>query len=200
MEGPRLYAPSFQRNGAVIRDALRTLLPRQGLVLEIASGSGEHVTLFAEALHALTFQPSDPTSDARESVDAWAETLGLKNVRPAIALDVTDDAWSVARADAVLCINMIHIAPWAATLGLLRGASRILSKGAPLMLYGPFRREDGPTAASNEAFDADLKSRDPAWGLRTLELVAQEAAREGFGPPDIEAMPANNLLVSFRRW
>lgn len=195
MSDPRREAPAVARNRDAIRGVLRGILPPRGLVLEAASGSGEHVLHFAPAFPALTFQPSDPDADARASIDAWC--AGVANIRPALALDAAAAEWPIDQADAVLCINMIHIAPWAACLGLLRGAARVLPAGAPLVLYGPFRRAGVPTAPSNEAFDADLRARDPRWGLRDLEAVA--AAAEGFDPPEVTAMPANNLTVAFRR-
>jgi hypothetical protein len=195
-DDPRLFAPSAARNREPILQALRGHLPSSGLVLEIASGSGEHVVHFAAALPNLTWQPTDPQPDRRASIDTWA--AGLANVRPALALDATGD-WPVQHADAVLCINMIHIAPWQAAEGLVSGASRILPARGLLALYGPYRRAGRPMEPGNAAFDADLRSRNPAWGLREVEAVASLAAAAGFGPPRIEAMPANNLLVLFRR-
>lgn len=198
MTDARLYYPATQRNRDVILGVLRGVLPASGLVLEIASGSGEHVVHFAAALPQLTFQPSDPEDAARRSVTAWTERLGLSNVLPPLAFHV-QDKWPIDAADAVVCINMIHIAPWEATPALLRGAARILSPGAPLYLYGPYRQKGVVTAASNEAFDADLKSRNPAWGLRKLEDVADLARTAGFSAPEVTLMPANNLSVVFRR-
>jgi hypothetical protein len=165
-------------------------------VLEIASGSGEHCACFAAALPALTFQPSDPDPVARASCDAWC--AGLANVRAALALDAAEAIWPVARADAVLCINMAHIAPWAATRGLLRGAARVLPQGAPLVLYGPWFREGVEAAPGNIAFDADLRARDPDWGVRRLEDLVAEAGAD-FAAPGIIAMPANNLTLVLRR-
>jgi hypothetical protein len=178
------------------------VLPATGLVLEVASGSGEHALHLAAALPHLVFQPSDPDPAARASIDAWAAGAGLPNLRPALALDAAAPpaAWPIARADAVLCINMIHIAPWEAALGLVAGAARLLvAPGAPLVLYGPFRRGGAHTAPSNAAFDASLRAQDPRWGVRDLEAVAGAAAEAGFGPPEAIAMPANNLTVVFRR-
>ena len=192
-------APAAARNRQPILEVLRRHLPDRGLVLEFASGTGQHIVHFAQALPALTFQPSDPNDGARASVDDWANTLGLANVRPALALDASAGAWPVAKADAILCINMIHISPWKATVGLVEGASRTLPTGGVLFLYGPYRRAGHPTAPSNEEFDQDLKSRDPAWGLRTLEDVAALAARHGFAAPTVVEMPANNLSVIFRK-
>ena len=197
----RREAPAVARNRDPILAVLRRHLPARGLVLEVASGTGEHAVHFAAALPALVFQPSDPDPEARASADAWARASGLTNLHPALALDAAaaPEAWPVQRADAVLCINMVHIAPWAAALGLIRGAARVLPPGGPLALYGPFRREGRHTAPGNAAFDAALRAEDPAWGLRDLEAVAEEAAGQGFGPPVVEAMPANNLTVVFRR-
>lgn len=196
---PRRFAPAAARNRDAILDALRRHLPASGLVLELASGSGEHAIHFAAALPGLAFQPSDPLPEARASIDAWATETGLPNIRPALAIDATAPGWPVTAADAVVCINMIHISPWAATEGLMRGAAAILPPGAPLVLYGPYRRGGAHTAPSNAAFDADLRARDPAWGVRDLEAVAALAAEHGFGPPAVAEMPANNLTVTFRR-
>jgi len=195
----RRQAPAAARNRQPILDVLRPHLPAAGLVLEIASGSGEHTAHFAQALPHLVFQPSDPDARARASIDAWTATLGLANVRPALALDATAADWPIARVDAIVCINMIHISPWQATVGLIRGAARLLPEGGPLFLYGPYRRADVPTAASNLAFDRDLRASDPAWGLRALEDVTAMALAQGFAPPLITEMPANNLSVVFRR-
>jgi SAM-dependent methyltransferase len=198
-EDARRYAPSAIRNRDPILDVLRQHLPRRGLVLEVASGSGEHVTHFAKesASSKVNFQPSDPDAGARDSIDAWAAALGLKNVLPAIALDAASEVWPVARADVVVCINMIHIAPWAAVEGLMRGAASVLPGGGILFLYGPFRREGRHTAASNDAFDRDLRRRDSSWGVRDLEAVAALAKDRGFSEPSVTEMPANNLSLSF---
>ena len=196
-DDPRLFAPSAARNRDPILHALRPHLPRAGTVLEVASGTGEHLAHFAAALPGLSWQPTDPGPERRASIDAW--TAGLPNVRPALALDAASPAWPVPSADAVLCINMIHIAPWEATRGLLAGAARVLPPGGLLALYGPFRRAGQSMEPGNAAFDADLRMRDPAWGLRVLEDVAALAASSGLGPPDVVAMPADNRLVLFRR-
>ena len=199
MTDARLYAPATQRNRDVILDVLRQTLPATGLVLEIASGSGEHAIHFAQALPGLTFQPTDPTPEALTSIQAWRTETKIANLRPPLWLDVTQHPWPLAAADAVLCINMIHISPWAATLALMRGAAQILPAGAPLYLYGPYRRDGAHTAPSNADFDASLKSRDPAWGVRDLEAVADAARAAGFSTPAITPMPANNLSLVFRR-
>jgi hypothetical protein len=200
----RYSAPPVLRNRDPILAVLREVLPAAGLLLEVASGSGEHALHWARHLPGWTVQPTDADPRARASIDAWgagtASEPGPANLRRALPLDAAAEDWPVAQADAVLCINMIHIAPWSATLGLLRGAARCLPPGAPLILYGPYRREGRPTAPGNEAFDADLRGRNPAWGLRLLETVAEAAAAAGFpDPPQVVEMPANNLTVVFRR-
>ena len=195
----RRQAPAAARNRQPILDVLRPRLPAQGLVLEIASGSGEHIVHFAEALPNLVFQPSDPSPEARASIDDWVQELTLDNVRPALALDAAGDVWPLERADTVLCCNMIHIAPWEAAVGLVVGAGRILPKDGTLYLYGPYRRGGRHTAPSNEAFDLDLRRRDAAWGVRDLEAVAALAEARDFGLPEIIDMPANNLSLVFKR-
>ena len=195
MSDDRLYAPATLRNRGPILDALRPRLPARGLVLEVASGTGEHVAHLAAALLHLSFQPTDPDPAHRASIAAW--TGKLPNVRPPLALDASAPDWPVQHADAVLCINLIHIAPWAATEGLLAGSARILPTGGPLVLYGPYTRDGRHTAPSNAAFDADLRARDPAWGVRDLGAVARLAGAAGFGATEVVPMPANNLLVVF---
>lgn len=195
----RRFSPAVARNRDAILGVLRGILPARGLVLEIASGGGEHAAHIAAALPALGFQPSDPDPVARTSIDAWARAARLANLRPALALDATAAAWPIAAADAVLCINMIHIAPWDAALGLLAGAARVLPPGGPLVLYGPFRRAGAHTAPSNAAFDQSLRAQDPRWGVRDLDDVARAAGAAGFAPPEVTEMPANNLLVVLRR-
>ncbi len=199
MSDDRLHYPSTARNRDAILAVLRDVLPASGVVLEIASGSGEHVVHFAQAFRGLIFQPSDPEPDARQSIAAWAQQIGLANVRRPLALDAAAEDWPLSSADAILCINMIHIAPWRASEGLFRGAARWLPAGAPLYLYGPYRRADVVTVPSNEAFDESLKARNPEWGLRDLETVAALARDHGFSVPAVTEMPANNLSVVFRR-
>ncbi len=199
MDDAHQLAPSAARNRDAILKTLSPHLPQYGRVLEVASGSGEHTMHFAAAHPKLTFHPSDPDPDARASTDAWTQHLGLTNVAPALELDVTQGVRSSIKADVVICINMIHIAPWSATVGLMRNAATILPTGGNLFLYGPYRRDGAHTAPSNEAFDADLKVRNPAWGVRDLDAVAAVAADHGFLAPIIEAMPANNLSLVFRR-
>jgi hypothetical protein len=193
------FAPATERNREPIGAVLREVLPATGLVLEVASGSGEHAVHFASLFPRLDWQPSDPDPDAVASIRAWADEAGLTNLREAVALDAAAAAWPLRRADAIVCINMVHISPWAATLGLLDGAAGLLAPGAPLYLYGPYRRRDVPTAPSNEAFDRSLKERNPEWGLRNLEDVVAEAERRSFRLGRVVEMPANNLSVVFRR-
>jgi hypothetical protein len=198
-EDARRYAPSVARNKDAIAAVLARHLPVSGLVLEIASGSGEHAMHFASAFPGLTFQPSDPSEEARDSIQAWRAATPLPNVLPPLDLDVTAQQWPIAHADVLTCINMIHIAPWAATLGLMQGAARLLPKGGILFLYGPYRRHGQHTAPSNAEFDASLRERDPSWGVRDLEAVAAAATAAGFAAPLIEAMPANNFALIFQR-
>jgi SAM-dependent methyltransferase len=192
-------APATARNRDPILDVLRRELPSSGTVLEVASGSGEHVVHFAAALPALIFRPSDPEPSARASIDAWIAESGVINVLPAFPLDAAAPYWPIAAADAVICINMVHIAPWAATLGLLAGAARLLPPGGLLYLYGPYKRGGRHTAPSNAEFDENLRARDPQWGIRGVEAVSEAAAVCGFAAPEIIEMPANNLSLILRR-
>lgn len=202
---PRRHAPATLRNREAILAVLRDVLPadlltRGGMLLEIASGSGEHAAWMAPQLAPLLWQPSDYSADALPGIDAHARDAGAANIRPALHLDVTQQPWPVTACDAVLCCNMIHIAPWSAAEGLFSGAAAIMTAGAPMLLYGPFRREGHHTAPSNAAFDADLKMRDPRWGVRCLETELLPLARRcGFGLDAIMPMPANNLTAVFRR-
>lgn len=203
----RLFASATDRNREPILAVLeRVLAPqdgaprRDGDVLEIASGTGQHVVFFAARLPGLTFQPSDPDAARRASIAAWVAEAGVGNVRAPLALDVTSEPWPVVQpVTAILCINMIHISPWEATLGLMRGAARWLQPGTPLYLYGPIMREGRHTAPSNAAFDADLRARDPRWGVRNLETVSDVAREHGLGLDEVVEMPTNNLSVVFRR-
>ena len=194
----RRSAPHVARNAEPIVEVLRSVLPPSGQVLEVASGTGEHALHFARAFPHLTFQPSDPDPLALASIEAW-RSEGPENLLEPVKLDARADDWPVERADALLCINMVHISPWSATEGLMRGAARVLSPGAPMILYGAYRRAGTVTAPSNEAFDRSLRSRSPLWGLRQVEEVAEEAARRGLLLERIVEMPANNLTLLFRR-
>lgn len=198
-EDARRYAPSVARNKDAIAAVLARYLPSSGLVLEIASGSGEHAVHFASSFPALVFQPTDPSEEALASIAAWRQETALPNMRAPLALDVTAASWPIKHADAVTCINMIHIAPWEATLGLMAGAARIIPPGGILFLYGPYKRQGAHTAPSNAEFDASLRERDARWGVRDLEAVANAAGAAGFAAPLVEAMPANNLSLIFRR-
>lgn len=193
------HAPAAQRNRAPILDVLRPLLPSSGLVLEVASGSGEHVAHFAGAFPDIAWQPSDPDAAARRSIAAWTAAESLDNVRPPLDLDAASDTWPIDHADALICINMIHISPWEATIGLMRGAGRILVPGAPLYLYGPYKRPGRPLEPGNAAFDEDLRRRDPRWGLREVDAVTACAADHDLRLDKVVEMPANNLSVIFHR-
>lgn len=192
--GMKRHAPATERNREPIAAVLTAELPEAGQVLEVASGTGEHCAWFAERFPALRWQPSDPDPEALTSIAAWCE--GLPNVRPPLALDASAP-FPAIDADAILCINMVHISPWAATLGLLAGAERLLATGAPLILYGPYRRHGVPTAPSNEQFELWLKDRSPEYGLRHVEDVTAAAA--GFVLDRLAEMPANNLMLVYRR-
>ena len=199
MTDHRQYAPATVRNRDFILDVLRDVLPMTGVILEIASGSGEHVVHFARNLPSLVFQPSDPEPDALLSVAAWMKAAEVANVHAPIVLDASRSPWPIASADGIICINMVHISPWDASVGLIRGAAAILPPGSPLYLYGPYKRAGFATAPSNEAFDRNLRDRNPIWGLRDLEAIAAIAQSAGFSIPDITEMPANNLSIVFRR-
>jgi SAM-dependent methyltransferase len=198
-EDARRFAPAVARNKDAITEVLARHLPASGLVLEIASGSGEHALHFAAHFPALSFQPTDPDAAALASIAAWRAEAQLPNLLLPLMLDVMADAWPVQKADAVLCINMIHIAPWEATAALMRGAARVLPRDGILFLYGPFKQSGQHTAPSNAEFDAGLRAQDARWGVRDLEAVAEIASAAGFAAPVVEAMPANNLSLIFRR-
>jgi SAM-dependent methyltransferase len=195
----RLYAPATQRNREPILDVLARTLPTEGLVLEVASGTGEHALWFAQHLRPLEWQPSDPDPAMRRSITTHAAGAGVRTLRAPLDLDVTRRQWPIERADAIVCINMIHIAPWSAAEGLMSGAGRLLPPAGVLYLYGPFKRDGRHTAPSNAAFDQDLRSRDPRWGLRDLEAVVELAGRQGLDLGEVVEMPANNLSVIFVR-
>lgn len=194
--GAKRKAPAAARNVEPIGDVLAEWLPKAGLILEIASGTGEHALAFARRFPGLDWQPSDPDSDALASIAAW-QTDGPPNLLPPMHLDTCSPEWSIKWADAILCTNMVHIAPWEAALGLIDGASRLLGKGAPLILYGPWLESDVITTPSNIAFDQSLRSRDPRWGLRLVDDFAGEAALRGLVLADRRAMPSNNIMLRF---
>jgi SAM-dependent methyltransferase len=194
-----LLSPAVARNRDPILAVLRRHLPAQGTVLEIASGTGEHAAYFAPHFPHLAWQPSDVDPDALASIEAHRAAANAPNLRAPIELDVTAPAWPLTRADAVISINMIHISPWAAALGLMAGAARLLPEGGVLYLYGPFKENGKHTAPSNAAFDASLRERDPEWGVRDVGDVRALAERHGFDFVERAAMPANNLSVVFRR-
>ena len=194
----RRIAPAAARNVGAIGDALADWLPERGVVLEIASGTGEHALAFARRFAALDWQPSDPDPLALASITAWRDDATI-NLHPPIKLDAAAPAWPIDRADVVLCINMVHISPWASALGLLDGAARLLADEAPLILYGPWIVDGVDTAPSNLAFDADLRSRDPSWGLRSLSDFRAEAEARGLTFEQCRTMPANNVMLLFRR-
>jgi hypothetical protein len=192
--------PATLRNRDAILAVLEDVVPRRGVLLEIASGSGEHAAFMAPQLAPLVWQPSDYEAENLPSIDAYAADSKADNIRPAVQLDVTRRPWPVQTCDALLCCNMIHIAPWAAAEGLFAGAAAIMPQDAPLLLYGPFRRNGRHTAPSNAAFDDSLQSRNADWGVRCLDTdVLPLTKRTGFALERIIEMPANNLTVIFRK-
>ena len=190
-------APATERNRDAITSVLKGHLPLQGTVLEIASGTGEHIVHFASQFPDLIWQPSDSDALALTSIAAWSAEFGGTNLMPPVHLDAASE-WHMKDVAATVCINMVHISPWSATQGLVRNAGRILPQGGLLYLYGPFRQNGLPTAASNEEFDVNLKSRNADWGLRFVEDVAQEALQYGLSLGEVIEMPANNLSLVFR--
>lgn len=195
-----LVSPATARNRDPILAVLKPRLPTTGFVLEIAAGAGEHAVHIAADRPGLVWQPTDPDPDALVSIAAWRDHAALPNVLPPLRLDATDPAtWPVDRADTIVAINMIHIAPWAATRGLMMGAGRLLPSGGVLFLYGPYVEADVETAPSNLSFDLSLKARHPAWGIRRLDDVTAEAAQHGLNLSERIAMPANNLSLVFRK-
>jgi SAM-dependent methyltransferase len=197
--GERRSAPAALRNREPIGEVLREWLPERGLVLEIASGTGEHAVYFAETFPALEWQPSDVHPDALASIAGWREAAGLPNIRRPLLLDAASPDWPIRSADAVLSINMVHISPWPSALGLLDGARRVLPTGALLILYGPWISDEIETAPSNLDFDADLKRRDHEWGLRHVEEFAAEAEKRALSLEQTRTMPANNMMLLLRR-
>ncbi|OHD04472.1 MAG: SAM-dependent methyltransferase [Sphingopyxis sp. RIFCSPHIGHO2_01_FULL_65_24] len=198
-EAAKRHAPATTRNRDAIAAVLADWLPASGTVLEVASGSGEHAVHFAAVFPRLHWQPSDPDPAGLVSIAAWSADAGFVNIAPPLALDASAAAWPIAKVDAILCINMVHISPWAATVGLFTQSARLLQKGAPLILYGPYFRKDHPTAPSNLAFDESLRARHAEWGVRCLEDVTELAETKGFELVTVEEMPANNLMLLYRR-
>lgn len=199
----RRFSPATQRNREPLLKVLAEVLPENGRVLEIASGTGEHAVWFAPRLPGLHWQTSDPDPDLRQSIASHAAHAGVKLPNP-LDIDVTRGDWGTAeppleKLDAIFCANMIHIAPWSAALGLLDGAARHLKSNGKLCLYGPYKRDGDHTAASNADFDRSLRSRDPAWGIRDLEKVSEEAEARGLQSSQVVEMPSNNLTVIFER-
>ena len=193
--GVKREAPAAARNVGPIGDVLAEWLPPDGLVLEIASGTGQHALAFARRFPGLEWQPSDPDPEALASIAAW-QAEGPDNLRPPIRLDVMAD-WPFESDDAILCVNMVHISPWQCSLNLLDGATRLLASGAPLILYGPWLESGVEPAPSNRAFDQDLRARNPGWGLRRVEDFAAEGALRGFVLAARRPMPSNNLMLRF---
>jgi len=195
----RLFSPAAARNRAPIQDVLTKALEGSSRVLEIASGSGEHAVHFAAALPNVHWQPSDPEPRARASIAAWRDAAALDNLAAPLELNVLERPWAEQEFDALVAINMLHIAPWEASLALFGEAGERLPEGGVLFLYGPFLRDGVPTAPSNAAFDADLRRRDPRWGIRSLEAIRTLARANGLAIERIVEMPANNLSVVLRR-
>jgi hypothetical protein len=193
------HAPAAERNRDPIAEVLAAELPHSGLVLEVASGTGEHAVHFARRFPQLQWQPSDPDRQARASIAEWREESGLPNLLPPIGLDASARSWAIARPDAIVCINMVHISPPEASEGLLAHAGLLLPEGAPLVLYGPYLEADVETSLSNMAFDASLKARDPSWGLRPVSWIDGLAEGNGLHRTRRVEMPANNLMLVYRR-
>ncbi len=193
------FAPAAERNRQPILDVLSRTLPPRGLVLEVASGTGQHAVFFSEHLPSLRWQPTDTSPEALASIASWVEEERRENLLPPIELDVHWPTWPVERADAMLCINMIHISPWQATEALFAGASRLLSEGAPLITYGPYRLHGEHTAQSNAAFDESLRSRDPRWGVRDIDELTAVATASRFELRERVDMPANNMTLVWVR-
>ena len=198
-EGAKRSAPAALRNREPIAAVLRDWLPAGGMVLEIASGTGEHSVYFAQTFPNLEWQPSDVDPAALASIAAWGEDTALPNLRGPLVLDAALPDWPIDAADAVLSLNMVHISPWGSALGLIAGSADILPKGGALILYGPWLKDDIETAPSNLDFDADLKRRNADWGLRRVEDFAKVASSYGLSLEDVRVMPANNLMLLFRK-
>lgn len=195
----RETAPSAERNKQPILEVLTRALPPRGLVLEIGSGTGQHVAHFARALPALTFQPSEMNVERHASIEAWVAADKLPNVKRPLEIDITKHPWPVPTANAIVCINVIHISPWEATLALMAGAGEILPAGGVLVTYGPYKRRGAHTSQGNEAFDASLRARNPLWGVRDIDEVAEVAGRAGLALEEAVPMPANNFTLVWRK-
>jgi SAM-dependent methyltransferase len=199
LSNERPVSPSAERNKGPILEVLERVLPKTGRVLEIASGTGQHAAHFARALRDIRWQPSDPDPEARRSIAAWLVQEKLPNLDAPLELDVRNLPWPVTKLDAVVCINMIHIAPWTAATSLFAGAKLALREEGVLYLYGPYRMHGAHTAATNEAFDRSLRAQNPQWGVRELDDVVRVADTEGFDLVDTVPMPANNFSMVFRK-
>jgi len=195
----RLFYPATERNRDVILEVLNRILPKTGHILEVASGSGEHVIHFAKNHPEITWQPSDLAEDSRLSIQAWIDHSGLKNIAPPLALDTTAANWPNTPLDALICINMVHISPWEATLGLMEKAGQLLKENGFLYLYGPYQRDGQHTAPSNASFEGWLKEKDNRFGVRHMEEVEQVAVDNGLKLSQIIDMPANNFSLVFHR-
>jgi len=193
------FAPAAERNRQAILDVLRRVLPSAGLVLELASGTGQHAVFFSQQLPTLRWQPSDASPNALQSIAAWVEEVERANLLPPIELDVRSPRWPIARADALICINMIHISPWESTEALFRRAGDLLAAGSPLITYGPYRLHGEHTAPSNAAFDQSLRSRNARWGIRDIDELTELAGRIGFTLQERVDMPANNMTLVWTR-
>lgn len=192
-------APAAERNRQPILEVLAQVLPDTGTVLEVASGTGMHAAYFAEYLPRLRWQPSDPSPEAIESIAGWVSEAKRDNLYAPLSLDVRSRPWPVSGAEAVLCINMLHIAPWEAAVSLFEGSSDLLGSGTPLVTYGPYRMHGKHTAPSNEAFDLSLRSRNPSWGVRDLDELSDLARQTGFRLDKRFEMPANNMTLVWLR-
>ena len=195
----RLYYPATQRNREPILEVLRDVLPRTGQVLEISSGSGEHAVYFAQAFPSIQWTPSDPDLRCLSSIDAWRITQSIHNLKPPISLDVCQKSWPMQYADAIVNINMIHIAPWEACLALMKGCATLLDEGGVLFMYGPYKVKGEHTSESNFHFDMNLRDQNPQWGVRDLDKVIEVAHHVGLIHQETRKMPANNLSVIYQR-
>jgi len=193
------FAPAAERNRQPILDVLRRVLPPAGLVLEVASGTGQHTIFFSEHLPALHWQPTDASSEALQSIGEWVDEAARKNLLAPLELDVRSPQWPVTKADALLCINMIHISPWETTKALFQGASQLLAGGSPLVTYGPYRLHGEHTAPSNAAFDQSLRSRNARWGVRDIDELRELGGQTGFVLEERVSMPANNMILVWTR-